>query len=245
MWAFWFIQRGRKWWYFQFECLKLENAPSHPKKSHPSPKTTQKIKYTTKKTHVDAQPINGFSQRSRESNSIFQWSKLLVPLCMAFFVGRLIRTRRETVCSSGTPVSGVKSFWNFKKTKNIHYSIQFKINSKFAQNQLSLISAAKMTTTKCLFSQSVTWSMATHLHRNSNIFWLIFSIAQRLFIAKNVCVVHNWCFLVFGGIVYIVRRHFVDFTAIPSNSTSVKMYNRNVKMDFSLRQYFSQLKTIP
>lgn len=38
-------------------------------------------------TYVDVHPINGFSQRSRLSNSISQWCKLSVPLCMEFFAG--------------------------------------------------------------------------------------------------------------------------------------------------------------
>lgn len=61
-------------------------------------------------TYVDAHPISGFSHRSRASNSIFQKSKLFVPLCMEFFDGREMRTRRDLICSSGTPEMGVKSF---------------------------------------------------------------------------------------------------------------------------------------
>lgn len=43
--------------------------------------------YTANITYVDAQPINGFSHRSRLSNSICHPEMLLVPLCITFFGG--------------------------------------------------------------------------------------------------------------------------------------------------------------
>lgn len=63
-------------------------------------------------TDLDDHPIRGLSQRSRLSNSMFQWCWLLVPLCMAFFAGMKIRTRRSLICSSGMPEIGLKSTYN-------------------------------------------------------------------------------------------------------------------------------------
>lgn len=58
-------------------------------------------------THVEAQPMRGFSQRSRLSNSICHVLMLSVPLCMAFLGGTWMRTRRSFSCSSGTPDRGL------------------------------------------------------------------------------------------------------------------------------------------
>lgn len=60
-------------------------------------------------THVDVQPIKGFSQRSLLSNSITQLWVSLVPDCITFLVTLLIFTKRVLTCSSGTPVTGLRS----------------------------------------------------------------------------------------------------------------------------------------
>lgn len=60
-------------------------------------------------THVEAQPMRGFSQRSRLSNSICHVLMLSVPLCIAFLGGTWMRTRRSFSCSAGTPESTLTS----------------------------------------------------------------------------------------------------------------------------------------
>lgn len=52
--------------------------------------------------------MSGFSQRSRLSNSICQVFTLSVPLCIAFLGGIWMRTRRSRMCSSGTPLIGLR-----------------------------------------------------------------------------------------------------------------------------------------
>lgn len=81
------------------------------------PKT--RIIYTIFSTHLELQPIKGFSHRSRVSNSIFQRFVLLVPDCIAFFAGLKILTRRDFTCSSGIPVTGAMSSYNLKYNHNI------------------------------------------------------------------------------------------------------------------------------
>lgn len=61
-------------------------------------------------TYVDAQPINGFSQRSLVSNSIFHFLVLFTPACMALRAGTKMWTFLVLICSSGTPVKGVMSY---------------------------------------------------------------------------------------------------------------------------------------
>lgn len=68
-------------------------------------------KFKKKCTNVDVQPINGFSQRSLLSNSMTQLWVLSVPDCMTFLVVLLIFTRRVLTCSSGTPVTALRSTW--------------------------------------------------------------------------------------------------------------------------------------
>jgi hypothetical protein len=51
----------------------------------------------------DAQPINGFSQRSFVSHSIFHFFVLCVPDCIALRAGTNIRQRRSLNISLGTP----------------------------------------------------------------------------------------------------------------------------------------------
>lgn len=80
----------------------------------PDQQRIKKLCYCFKKkkiwgTHDEHQPIRGFSQRSRLSNSILQAWVLLVPDCIALRAGTKIRTRRVLMCSSGTPVSGAMS----------------------------------------------------------------------------------------------------------------------------------------
>ena len=70
-------------------------------------KTTLKWKHST---HVDAQPISGFSQRSLVSNSIFHFLVLFTPDCMLLRAGTKILTFRVLMCSSGTPVRVVMSY---------------------------------------------------------------------------------------------------------------------------------------
>ena len=55
-------------------------------------------------TYVEAQPIRGFSQRSRVSKSIFHFLVFWTPDCIAVRVGTKMRTLRVLMCSSGTPV---------------------------------------------------------------------------------------------------------------------------------------------
>lgn len=64
------------------------------------------IQFSYEYSHVEVQPINGFSQRSRVSKLICQLWVLSVPDCIAFLVTRPIRTSRPLMCSSGTPVIG-------------------------------------------------------------------------------------------------------------------------------------------
>ena len=54
-------------------------------------------------TYEEAQPINGFSQRSFVSHSIFHFFVLCVPDCIAFRAGIKIRQRRSLKRSRGTP----------------------------------------------------------------------------------------------------------------------------------------------
>lgn len=63
---------------------------------------------------VDAQPIKGFSQRSRVSKSIFHFFVFCTPDCIALRAGTKIRTFLVLICSSGTPVNVVIS--NFSST---------------------------------------------------------------------------------------------------------------------------------
>lgn len=60
-------------------------------------------------THVEDQPIRGFSQRSLVSKSIFHLCVFLTPDCMALRAGTKMRTLRVLICSSGTPVTVVMS----------------------------------------------------------------------------------------------------------------------------------------
>lgn len=54
-------------------------------------------------TNDDAQPINGFSQRSFVSHSTFHFFPLFVPDCIALRAGMNIRQRRSLNKSRGTP----------------------------------------------------------------------------------------------------------------------------------------------
>lgn len=67
------------------------------------------VGYLLFSTHVEAQPMRGFSQRSRLSNSICHVLMLSVPLCIAFLGGTWMRTRRSFSCSWGTPESELTS----------------------------------------------------------------------------------------------------------------------------------------
>lgn len=160
-------------------------------------------------TYVEVHPISGFSHRSRESNSIFQWSKLLVPLCIAFFDGRQIRTRRDVMCSSGTPMILVKSFCELKKI--------FRWSKFVSHDKIFLQKNEKHTAKTFLKVQTL---QCAYLFGDGNIFPLIFSLSQSLFIAQNVGVIYDGCFLEFGCIVDIIGWHLIDFLAETSNSNS-------------------------
>ncbi len=73
---------------------------------------SSKILIIMMSTHVEAQPISGFSQRSLVSKSIFHFWVFLMPDCMEVRAGTKIRTLRVLICSSGTPVKVVMSWQN-------------------------------------------------------------------------------------------------------------------------------------
>lgn len=70
-----------------------------------------KIVFTlNQNTHVDAQPIKGFSHLSLVSNSIFHFFVLFTPDCMLLRAGTKILAFLVLICSSGTPVIVVISY---------------------------------------------------------------------------------------------------------------------------------------
>lgn len=56
-------------------------------------KGNEYTKFQLRKAYDDAQPINGFSQRSFVSHSIFHFFVLLVPDCITLRAGTKIRQR--------------------------------------------------------------------------------------------------------------------------------------------------------
>ena len=94
-----------------FSHTKAHQSSSHRSSPHPTP-TGSPIPPSplrghrtppppTPHTHVEAQPMSGFSHRSWVSNSRSQLWYLWVPDCMAFLAGWYTRTRRVTSWRGG------------------------------------------------------------------------------------------------------------------------------------------------